>query len=263
MAAAPAWRVAGSSVTGTYHSVRGDDCQDRHRLGVTPGGALIAVVSDGAGSARFGGEGAAMLCEHVSASLVRALGHGKPKPSRGLLRRGLRAVCAGVEAARAQALDEAPADAGLGDYHATLVGAVVLPGKGGLFFHIGDGAALAVARHDGRWVMSAPRNGEYSHETYFFTESKWRRNLRLKLVEPGFDTIFVMTDGVTDVGLKQIGARLEPFMPFFEPIGRFLGDADRVSGEQALTATLDSEAVRARTNDDKTLVWAQMASISR
>ena len=200
-----------------------------------------------------------MLCEHVTVALARALGHGKPSPSRAALRLGVKAVRGGIDAARAQVLDEAPADAGLGDYHATLVGAVVLPGKGGLFFHIGDGAALAVARDDGRWMMSAPRNGEYAHETYFFTERNWRRNLRFKLVEPGFDTIFVMTDGVTDVGLKQMGDRLEPFMPFFEPIDRFLGQADRAAGEQALSATLDSEPVRAKTTDDKTLVWAQMA----
>ncbi len=46
-------------------------------------------------------------------------------------------------------------------------------------------------------------------------------------------------------------------MPFFEPIGRFLAQASREEGEEALTATLDSEAVRARTADDKTLIWAQ------
>jgi hypothetical protein len=253
--ARPPWRVAGTSVTGAYHAIKGDACQDRHRLQVTPGGVLIAVVSDGAGSARFGGEGAAILCEQMTASLARLFGKGKPKPSRALLRSTCRAVWAGVEAARAQVLAEVPPDAGLFDYHATLVGAVALPGKGGLFFHIGDGAALALGGEG--WLLSPPHNGEYSYETYFFTEPNWRRNLRFKLIAPGYDTIFVMSDGVTDVGLKQIGPALEPFMPFFEPIGRFLATASREEGEQALQATLDSEAVRERTNDDKTLIWAK------
>jgi hypothetical protein len=254
MARSP-WCVAGTSVTGAYHALKGDTCQDRHRIQVTPGGVLIAVVSDGAGSARHAGEGAAILCEQVSAALAKAAGKGRGKPSRGLIRKAVRAVCAGIEAARAKALDEAPADSGLHDYHATLVGAVVAPGKGGLFFHIGDGAALAL---DGeRWTLSAPRNGEYSYETYFFTESDWRRNLRFMLIEPGHDTIFVMTDGVTDLALKTVAGKPEPFLPFFEPIGRFLAGASREAGEAALAGTLDTEAARARSNDDKTLVWAQ------
>lgn len=249
--AAPAWRIAGASVTGAVHAFRGDDCQDRHRTLVTPGGALIAVVSDGAGSAVQGGEGAAMLCERITAALAEVLGGDRPRPSRALLRRGVRAVCAGIEAARAQVSGD------LSDYHATLVGAVVLPDVGGLFFHIGDGAALAVESRGGRWTLSPPRNGEYSSETYFFTESDWRKRLRFKVIEPGFDTIFVMTDGVTDIGLKNMGSGPEPFMPFFEPIGRFLAQAGRAEGEQALKGTLDTPAVRERSNDDKTLVWAQ------
>jgi hypothetical protein len=257
VAAAPAWRVAGASVTGACHVLRGDTCQDRHRLKVTPGGALIAVVSDGAGSAVHGGEGAAILCEQVTAALAKALGKGKPKPSRALLRQGVHAVRAGIEAARAQIVGD------LSDYHATLVGALVLPGIGGLFFHIGDGAALAVESGSGRWTLSDPRNGEYSYETYFFTENDWRTRLRFKLVEPGFDMIFVMTDGVTDIGLKNMSSGPVPFMPFFEPIARFLAQAERAEGEKALMGTLDTEAVRERSNDDKTLVWAQMARRAR
>jgi hypothetical protein len=254
----PAWRIAGTSVTGAYHSIKDEACQDRHQQTVTPGGILIAVVSDGAGSARFGGEGAAMICGQVSAALAKLVGRGKAKPSRGWIRKARQAICAGIEAARAQVLDEVPPDAGLYDYHATLVGAVMLPGMGGMLFHIGDGAALAMTPAGERWLLSEPRNGEYSNETYFFTQFDWRRHLRFRLVAPGLDTIFVMSDGVTDVGLKHNGRGQEPFMPFFDPIGRFLASAGREEGQEALAATLDSAAIRERSDDDKTLVWAQL-----
>jgi len=252
MTAAPAWRVAGTSVAGPCHA--NDDCQDRHLVQVTPGGVLIALVSDGAGSAKFSGDGAALLCEHVGDALVRLLGRSKPKA---VATEALgEAVKAGIEAAREAALAlGAEREAGLEAFHATLVGAVMIPGKGGLFFHIGDGAALAVSPASERWLLSPPSNGEYADTTYFFTEHDWRENLRFSPIEPGYETIFVMTDGVTDLGLQ--GA--QPHMPFFDPIGRFLAGASREEGQLALRATLDSEAARGRSGDDKTLVWAQAA----
>lgn len=246
----PGWRVAGTSVAGPCHA--NDDCQDRHHIHVTSGGVLIAVVSDGAGSARYAAEGAALLCHHVGEALGRAIGRSKPKDFAALSA----AVEQGVSNARvaAEALG-AERGAGLDAFHATLVGAVAAPGKGGLFFHIGDGAALAIAPDTDRWLLSPPHNGEYADTTYFFTESDWQSNLRFSPIDPGFETIFVMSDGVTELGLKGT----QPHMPFFEPIGRYLAGATRAEGELALRATLDSEAVRERTNDDKTLVWAQAA----
>ncbi|WP_109806451.1 PP2C family serine/threonine-protein phosphatase [Sphingosinithalassobacter portus] len=261
MLAAPAWRMAGTSITGPSHMQTGTPCQDRYRLHVTQSGALIAVVSDGAGSARFGGEGAALLCDRLVARLDRHLRAGIRKPiTRASLMGICRAICEGVSEAREAALALGEEQGvGLEAFHATLVGAAMLPRQGGIFFHIGDGAALAIGGDGERWQMSGPRNGEYADTTYFFTEPDWRRNLRFSLIDEGYDTIFVMTDGVTDLALSARQGAHEPFMPFFRPIGRYLAGATREEGEEALSATLDSSAVRERTSDDKTLVWAQVA----
>jgi hypothetical protein len=257
---APPWRVAGTSIAGVRHANAGKPCQDRHQLHVTDAGALIAVVSDGAGSAALGGEGAALLCAHVVERLAAAL-EGKHDVSRAVLAAAVRAVRRGVRDAREAAVaDGATRGADIAAYHATLVGAAMLPDKGGLFFHIGDGAALALRSGVPGWLLSPPSNGEYADTTYFFSDADWRRNLRFSLIDSGYDTIFVMSDGVTDLALSQRGGGTEPFLPFFEPIGKFLAGASREEGETALAATLDSAAVRERTTDDKTLVWATVAA---
>lgn len=262
--AVPAWLVAGTSVAGPRHAETGAACQDSHSLDVTAGGMLIAVASDGAGSARFGGDGAAILCEQVrralSAQEPDAGETGTPWSERRGFAAAARAVVAAVEAAREEVAALARArGVGMAAFHATLVGAAVWPGEGGIFFHIGDGAALAT---DGRgaWHLSPPANGEYADTTYFFTQPDWRAHLRLSRIAMGFDTIFVMTDGVTDIALCHRDGRPEPFMPFFDPIARYLAANSREDGERALSATLDSGAVRARTGDDKTLLWAQVSA---
>lgn len=249
--AAPAWRMAGASIAGTAHVAEGGACQDRHRLHVTRKGTLIAVVSDGAGSAWLGGEGAALLCEHIVDGLDRHFDTAPIAQDRATLLAACRAVQASVASARATA---AASGEPLSAFHATLVGAVVQPGIGGLFFHIGDGAALAVAEDGARWLLSPPHNGAYANTTYFFTERDWRRHLRFALIPPGYETIFVMSDGVTELGLDGT----EPAMPFLAPIGNLLAGASREAGEAALIATLDGDAVCARTHDDKTLIWAQL-----
>ena len=55
-----------------------------------------------------------------------------------------------------------------------------------------------------RWVLSAPTNGEFADTTYFFTDRHWPAHLRFARIDAEFDTLFVMTDGVTDLGLTRV-----------------------------------------------------------
>lgn len=251
--------MAAASVTGAFHAAANEANQDRHRLLTTPAGMLVAVVSDGAGSAPFGAEGAAAICDCIVGRLG-SLFDGDPVCSRFALGSGVRAVRDAVRDARSQVARLAAArGCEISAFHATMVGAAMLPGGGGILFQIGDGAALAIASED-RWLLSAPANGEYAGTTFFYTEPDWRCRLRFQLVDPGFETVFLMSDGVTDLGLVRRGEASEAFMPFFAPIARFLSSADRERGEAALHATLDAAPARARSDDDKTLIWANWSA---
>ena len=250
--------MAGSSVAGPDRSKSDPGGQDRHRIVTAASGTLVAVVSDGAGSASHGGEGAAILCRYVEAAAQAFLARtNEAACGRAALIRACLAIRGGIQAARRQAeASAAGRDGALSDYHATLVGAIGTPG-GGLFFHIGDGAALALGRDGADWLLSPPRNGEFADTTYFFTEPDWRSNLRFAYFDSRYDTIFLMTDGVTEVALTREDGVPRPFLPFFKPIGAFLAGKGRSEGETALSATLDSAAIRARSADDKTLIWAR------
>jgi hypothetical protein len=253
------WRIAAAAIAGPRHAQAGQASQDRFDVCVTRSGVLLAMVADGAGSAARGGEGAAMLCARVAERLQVFFDWGFDRGcSRAMLLGACRSVRDGIVDARNRLVgaDEGGAgDGDLADFHSTLVGVALMPTGGGIAFQIGDGATLALDAGD-RWVMSAPENGEYADTTFFFTQPDWRRHLRFRFIPPTFETVFVMTDGTTDLALTGAGARRTPFMPFFEPIGRFLAGATRPEGETALAATLDSDAARARSSDDKTLIWA-------
>lgn len=77
--AEPNWRVAGASVRGTGHVTAGLPCQDAHdvRVSLSPDGVplLIAVVSDGAGSARHAEDASRAACEFAAARAEQLIWH--------------------------------------------------------------------------------------------------------------------------------------------------------------------------------------------
>jgi len=244
-------------VQGFDHKNASVPCQDAHAVKLADGDCLVAIVSDGAGSACRSGRGASLLCEALGNALLAA------RRARGGTRLGelddgvLRDwVEQGIDEVRARLIAEARETAGsLADFHATLVGAIA-DGSGGAFFHIGDGAAVAAAAHDlGQFALSAAANGEYANETYFFTMEEWRSHLRLTRFGPQYDLLALMSDGVTPFALSRGGGA--PFLPFFEPVSRFLQDSDPETGHAALVELLERDALRAISGDDKSLVWAR------
>lgn len=250
------WKTVAASVRGAAHISGGQPCQDAHAW-IAEGGWLTAVVCDGAGSAAWAEIGA----RHACVSLAHALGLGNPDwrsggadgaPDWEAFESHLRHA---IEAARASLpLGERAA---LCDFHATVVGCVVGP-AGGRFFHIGDGAAIALRGQDLHTLAhSPPANGESAELTYFYTLDDWPEQLRITPVPPGVDLLLLMSDGAATFTLASQPGVVEP--RFVRPVSQHLAQPglDVVTGAADLEATLDRPEADRVTRDDKTLLWAQ------
>jgi len=234
------WRSFGASVIGKGHIDTGLPCQDAWAV-VRGEHRLVAIVCDGAGSARQSERAAKEVTLTVSESLAAIGADDDPD------------IAAALESARLR-LEVIAAEAGheLDDYACTVVG-LLLSGTRGVLFHLGDG--LAVARSpDAPPVVSLPENGEYSNETWFLSHRDWRAHLRVTPLPPPdqISCIALMSDGAMPFAMARGNADL--FEPFIGPVLRFLAAADDQTGNEALAATLGSERTYSITEDDKTLV---------
>jgi hypothetical protein len=247
----PRWKSVAVSVPGFAHQENDLPCEDFHEIS-TIDDWFVAAVSDGAGTASNSGEGSAAICKGVVERIVIQLSRSDNQYTTDFAATIRAWVEAEIRDVRAQLVTNQMRS--LMSFHATLVG-VVANSQGGVFFHIGDGAGLAMTSGNfGSYIISSPDNGEYPDETYFFTDHEWQKHLRVTSFGSEYDLIALMTDGVTPFALAQ-GAN-GPHIPFLLPVSRYLASSTREAGETALADTLNQIAVRKITNDDKTLVWA-------
>jgi hypothetical protein len=257
-----AWRVFAATATGTWHSERGQPCQDACAH-VVVGDLLCAAVCDGAGSASLGQLGA----QYVAASLVQRLSERLAgaalgtEMDQGNIERVLEELLHGI---REELRDRAvQAGVAVSEFATTLVGAVAT-GDGGWLFHVGDGVGVARPREAGSQVIvSRPENGEYCNETYFVSSDAWRAHLRTTRVALPLGGLVLMSDGAAPFVMARGGEEL--FMPFIDPVERFLEGAQHEAGCRALAATLADPRTHGITGDDKTLLiahWVPAARVS-
>lgn len=239
-------QVVATSVRGIWHENQNLPCQD-YFCHQSRGQKLVAVVADGAGSAKYGKIGAKIVCE----TLCDVLMNGSMKKIR-------QQIVQALETAREKLvlhrLNKQKSEMGLIDFAATVVGAVCYH-QSGVFFHIGDGAALAFLQTPrGGAVISRPENGHFSCETYFYTMDDWKDSLRFTSFEKA-QSLMLMTDGVTGFAFKNGYAYLEK--KFVEPIDSYLQtEKSSRRAKRALNNTLSAQTARRLNPDDKTLLWA-------
>ncbi len=255
---ARAWRFAHASVLGSSHKKLGTPCQDASACELVSradASALVAVVSDGAGSAPLSQIGARTACEVVLDETRAALGAG----------RGLAALDRGfalgvlehvqVRLARLARHVQRP----LRDFACTLLFAVA-DEHGAVFAQVGDGAiVVAPDARSGNgygWVFW-PEHGEYLNQTRFATEARAHQSLQFESWDRPVEELALFSDGlqglVLDDRLRVAHARF--FEPMFVAV-RWAGPGRSEGLSQSLARFLGSRGVESRTDDDKSLVLA-------
>jgi hypothetical protein len=257
------WRYALASVVGASHLKSQTPCQDASRCEIveltTGETILIAVASDGAGSARQAAAGSEFAVKYFLQTIATAACTGQlPAITRDLVAQWFDCFRVEVAATAQQAGFVAR------DYACTVVAAAVAE-SAALFFQIGDGSIVinTVEDQEYQWVFW-PDRGEYENVTYFATDPGSLEHLQFELIATRIAELCVFTDGLQRMALHYAsGMAHAPFFNALFPPLRAVpaGHSDNLSA--SLAGFLASKRVNERTDDDKTLILASRMSAVR
>jgi hypothetical protein len=239
------WRIAGKSVVGSSHSLRGLPCQDFFSDTQGANGRRVVVLADGAGSAKCCEVGARIAVESIMHAIASHPGH-------------LRDICndAAIEFGRSvhnQLLERSKADGNsIHDYACTLLAAAFEDGCS-YFWQVGDGAWIVESAH-GIECATWPCKGEFYNQTTFITSSDWE----LKWTPAVFEDVVAalgFTDGMEMFCLDT--ATRSPHLPFVEKIFSSLRQRPSETDiSEKVEQMLTSSVITEREDDDLTLVLA-------
>lgn len=248
------WRCVDGYAIGTSHRATQTPCQDRCASTVFTaqdgGEVMVSVVSDGAGSAGRAEQGAQIVCDTLLSCALAALHQSSDLD---LVEDEI------VRSWLAEARDRIRSQAGddesrIGDYNATGLLAIAAPQQT-LCAQIGDGAIVVRANESAEWTVALwPEETQYANETFFVTDLAVAEHVQIARFDAVSDVV-VFSDGLQRLALEQ--ATRAAFPRFFSAmVNTVRAGSDRDSLRENLLAYLNSEAINARTDDDKSLAIA-------
>jgi hypothetical protein len=230
--------------------------QDAHVCVVVPGtrDVLISVISDGAGSASFGGQGASLACRTISQAALSHIRVAQDLPSNHQIQDW-------VDSARDRIITTALRRSLLPrDFASTLI-LSISDGVETVIAHIGDGSTVLRDKSTAEWIApSWPAHGEYASTTNFLTDEHSVQLRITRHLEP-IDALVSFTDGLEKLALDFVNSK--PYVPFFNAITRSIFQLPQPGRDQTISNQLElylnSDAINQRTDDDKTLVIATLS----
>jgi hypothetical protein len=212
---------------------------------------FVAIISDGAGSATYGGQGAALVCRTIGSQIRKHFRSSESHPEDSDIE-------SWVDMARDKIFAVAASRKAVPrDFAATLVLAIS-NAQATVVAHIGDGCVVLKDKAANQWVAPTwPEHGEYASTTNFITDDPVA-SLTVNRVEREISALTLFSDGLERLALDFVART--PYERFFEGICRPLFGSSSLGRERGLSDQLklylNSSQINDRTDDDKTLVLA-------
>ena len=208
---------------------------------------VLAIVSDGAGSADFGAYGAWIVCRHLKVRFRDWFANDGRMLEEDVVLEWVEDLRGRISAI-AERRGSTPRQ-----FAATLAALLITPDEL-LALHVGDSAI--VGRRGPDWeVICWPENGEYASTTFFVTDDPEVR-LKITRMVREHDAFALFSDGVGDLALSHLEQKAHRgfFDPMMRPVDASPGAGRLADLSEKLHAFLAGPSVCERTEDDKTLV---------
>ena len=260
------WQVYGASSIGKSHIDSNLPNQDSIYLQKTEKG-MVAVVCDGAGSAKFSQAGAAFFSQSIGKMLL-SLGVNHSVSISGIafdLVKVKQQIVEQLSQIRLDLQSQLPAESSLRDYHTTFTGLLIHANHQALLVQIGDSPLITsqfVVRHPhidyftNLQVYGDDSKNEYVNETHFITQDNWQSFLRVEPIDLSqVDCLALMSDGCADLVFEGASVTPKIYRPFF---GNLLFNLTQSQSSQQGSAIIEqalgNPATYRLTGDDKSLV---------
>jgi hypothetical protein len=247
------WKYGFASVAGTSHKKHSLACQDSCRAEVFSGPqgeeVLLAVASDGAGSAAHANLGSVLACDLLVDQVRAHFEAGKSWAQLGA--DFIHGWIAKFQGLAANWSGDSPRE-----FACTLLAAVV-GREHAAYFQIGDGAIVASRGEDEYHCVCWPQQGEYANSTNFLTDDDAADKIYCEFNISGIDEVALFTDGIQNLVLdyRSRSAHAPYFASMFAWLRpRRIGYSRELS--DSLVDYLNSDKINERTDDDKTLILA-------